>query len=216
MREIAQEHLARGDALGWFDVVYAEAQGDPARVPWADLAPNPSLLKWLDRGDVRGDGARALVVGCGLGDDAVALAGRGFSVTAFDISPKAIEWARRRFSALAGVEWRVADLLALPVEWARAFDFVLEAYTLPSLGDDALRTRAMRAIASTVRVGGTLLVVSRRRDLAERPQGPPWPLAREELGAFDDAGLVRVTLEEFVDRETPPQRRLCASYRRGR
>ena len=62
-------------------------------VPWADGLPDPNLVEWAGRaGSAGSDGAgrRALVVGCGLGYDAEFLAGRGFAVTAFDLSPTAI------------------------------------------------------------------------------------------------------------------------------
>jgi len=42
-------------------------------VPWAALEPRPALLEWLDR-DPPVHGAAALVVACGLGDDAEELA----------------------------------------------------------------------------------------------------------------------------------------------
>ncbi|MCC5670705.1 class I SAM-dependent methyltransferase [Nostoc sp. CHAB 5784] len=41
-------------------------------------------------------GQKALVIGCGLGDDAEAIASLGFEVTAFDISPTAIAWCQER------------------------------------------------------------------------------------------------------------------------
>ena len=51
------------------------------------MAVNPNLSEWTDFRKVKAHGKRALVVGCGLGDDAEYLAEQGFSVTAFDISP---------------------------------------------------------------------------------------------------------------------------------
>jgi hypothetical protein len=47
-------------------------------IPWADLEPNPHLLSWLEANPTDGRGRRALKVGCGLGDDAEALAELGF------------------------------------------------------------------------------------------------------------------------------------------
>ena len=55
----------------------------------------------------------ALVVGCGLGDDAEFIAGLGFSVVAFDISASAIAAAQQRFPQ-STVRYRVADLMAAP------------------------------------------------------------------------------------------------------
>src|SRR4051794_3868292 len=91
-RKFAAEHLARGDAIGWFEKLYAQAGEDPATIPWADLTPNQNIVEWLDRHAARGDGRRAIVIGCGLGDDAEELARRGFDVTAFDVAPSAVQW----------------------------------------------------------------------------------------------------------------------------
>ena len=55
-RRLASESIAMGDATGWFERLYAEAQGGEAVVPWADLAPNPHVVEWLDR-----DAARVLL-----------------------------------------------------------------------------------------------------------------------------------------------------------
>src|SRR4051812_4418895 len=94
-RELAAMHLQRGDPLGWFDALYRAAAGQPAIIPWADLRPNPHLVEWLSSTASRP--RRALVIGCGLGDDAEFLASLGWSVVAFDISAEAIRWARQRF-----------------------------------------------------------------------------------------------------------------------
>src|SRR4051812_29493368 len=86
-REIAAEYIERGDALGWFDALYKESAGETGRIPWADLEPNRFLKSWAEGSGLKGNGRKALVVGCGLGDDAKFLDDLGFKVTAFDISP---------------------------------------------------------------------------------------------------------------------------------
>jgi SAM-dependent methyltransferase len=213
-RELAQGHLARGDAVGWFEPLYAEAQGDAARVPWADLKPNPNLIEWLDRVAIRGDGRSALVVGCGLGDDAELLVARGFRVTAFDVAPSAVGWCGRRF-ANSSVRYETGDLLNPPDAWSGAFDFVHEAYTLQVLQSAGMRSRAIRSLAAFPSPGGQLLVICRGRDAGDPEGQMPWPLLREELTAIESCGLTQVAFEDFWDQhEAPAVRRFRALYSR--
>jgi DNA-binding NarL/FixJ family response regulator len=74
-------------------------------------------------------GMRAVTIGCGLGDDAEAMSRYGYQVTAFDISPSAIEMCRKRYPD-SGVEYIVADLFALPTEWQHGFNLVYECNTI--------------------------------------------------------------------------------------
>jgi SAM-dependent methyltransferase len=158
-RDLARRHVADGDPLGWFEVLYASAGDDASSIPWADLAPNPNLLDWLDEQCVSGSSRRALKVGCGLGDDAEELSRRGFATVAFDISPSAVRWCRERFPE-SSVLYVEADLLQPPTQWVRAFDFVLESYTLQVL-PLALRQEAIHRLADFVAPGGTLLLITR-------------------------------------------------------
>lgn len=211
-RELARSFIERGDPMGWFEALYVESGGDARAISWADQSANPHLLAWLEAHTVRGEGRCALVVGCGLGDDAEALSARGFDVTAFDISPTAIAWARRRFPNSA-VRYVVADLFHTPEGWARDFDLVVEAYTLQVLPPE-LRPAAMRAMAAFVTEGGQLLVIARGREEREPRGEMPWPLTRGELDEFARAGLMEISFEEFMDQETPPVRRFRALYGR--
>jgi len=210
VRETAHEAIAKGEPLAWYDQVYGDAAGETNGVPWADLVVNPALVEWWERrGDRKG---RAIVVGCGLGDDAEWLAARGMKVTAFDVSPKAIAWARKRFPETE-VDYHAADLFAPPSEWTRAFDFVFEAYTLQALAPD-IRRKATSMVPRFVAPGGTLLVVARGADArATLEQGPPWPLAKPEveLVAIDgERTLTLTSWEDFIDAEG--ERRFRATF----
>jgi len=211
-RELAQRHIENGDPLGWFEALYAKAGDDPSIIPWADLAPNPNFVKWIEKQGMAGAGRKALKIGCGLGDDAEELSRRGFDTTAFDISPTAISWCRRRFPKSA-VCYAVADLFRTPDEWANAFDFVLESYTLQVL-PSSLREEAIRRVANFVAPNGTLLVIARGREPGESEGKMPWPLTREEMAVFRDVGLTELHFEDYLDNETPPVRRFRATYRR--
>jgi SAM-dependent methyltransferase len=209
-RRLARESLAKGDAIGWFDTLYDAAQGDESLVPWADMRVNPNLASWLSRRPLGGQGKRALVIGCGLGDDAEELAGLGFEVTAFDVSARAIEWCRRRFPD-SRVDYRVVDLLNPPAAWRKSVDFVLEIYTLQVLPSE-LRPAAAAHMAGFVAPGGTLLVVARGREVSEDRGAMPWPLVKGEFEIFTQHGLAAVAFDDYFDSEDPPVRRFRAEY----
>lgn len=211
-RELAEEYNAEGEPTGWFDVLYAEGADEEAEIPWAEFEANPNLVEWLERTTVSPSGERALKIGCGLGDDAEELSDRGFDVTAFDISPTAIDWCRERFPG-SDVTYLVEDLFEAPEHWSRAFDFVLESYTLQVLPRPE-RYRAIRTIADFVKPGGTVLVVCRGRDAEEREGDLPWPLTRETVMRFTDEGLRLVAFEDYDDDEDPPVRRFRAEFER--
>jgi SAM-dependent methyltransferase len=212
-RQLALEFVQRGDATGWFEELYTQAQGNEQAIHWADMEVNPNLVEWLDHRNIQGKGKLALVVGCGLGDDAEELARRGFEVVAFDIAPVAIAWCRKRFPQ-SPVEYVVADVLEPPSAWQGDFDFILEAYTLQVL-PAAVRSKAIASIASLLTIEGTLLVICRGRS-PEEPQGDlPWPLTTEELNLFTSAGLQQVQFEDYFDQEEPPKRRFWVEYLRA-
>jgi SAM-dependent methyltransferase len=212
-REIANQYLARGDALGWFEELYSRAHGDSFMVPWADLQPNPNLVAWLNDQRVNGAGKKALKIGCGLGDDAEELARRGFDTTAFDISPSAMDWCRIRFPA-SPVHYCIEDLFSPPENWGNTFDLVIESYTLQVL-PSKLHHKAMKEIAGFLKPCGTLLVIARGRELDEPEGKMPWPLKKEDLNGFKSYGLSEVTFENYLDNEDPPVRRFRVVYTNG-
>ncbi|MGA7915886.1 MAG: class I SAM-dependent methyltransferase [Candidatus Acidiferrales bacterium] len=211
-RELAAEFNRKGDPLGWFEALYCEAEAGAAEVPWADLHPNSNLLDFWRLHPQETHGIQALVIGSGLGDDAEQLADWGFQTTGFDLSPTAIDATRKRFPA-SSVDYGVADLLSPPDSWRRAFDFVLEIYTLQVL-PAALRAKAMRNITEFLRQGAKLLVIARGRDAGDPEGQMPWPLTREEFAEFIRAGLEEVSFEDYFDPEEPAVRRFRGVYTR--
>jgi 2-polyprenyl-3-methyl-5-hydroxy-6-metoxy-1,4-benzoquinol methylase len=201
-RQLSAESVAAGNATGWFERLYAEAEAGVTVVPWADGRPDPNLVEWADRAGSAGSdgsGRRALVVGCGLGYDAEFLAGRGFAVTAFDLSPTAIAAANRLYPD-SPVTYLAADLLDLPAAWAGGFDLVVEAYTIQPLYGP-VRERALAALSGPVAPGGSLLVIARATDEDEPVRDPammPWPLTPAELTLA--GGPLRIhRIEKYAD-----------------
>ena len=213
LRGIAAEFKQRGDELGWFDAVYREANGDIENIPWADLEPNRFLKQWAEQHDLKGNGRKALVVGCGLGDDARYLDELGFDVTAFDISYAAIEWAKR-LNANSNIQFETADLFQPPRGWLGAFNFVLEIYTIQPLPME-MRGNAIDSVASFVADGGELLVVCHAREDNEETEQIPYPLSRADLKRFEENGLSQVGFIEVMDDdEDPPKKRFIVEYKK--
>ena len=114
--------------------------------------PNASLVEEVAE---LGPG-KALDLGCGEGGDAIWLASAGWTVTATDISQKALDIAAQH-AAEAGVEvaWQRHDLAeSMP---AGPFDLVTTSFLHSKV--ELPRARILRAAAEAVAPGGALLVV---------------------------------------------------------
>jgi SAM-dependent methyltransferase len=209
---MAAESIAAGDPTGWFEQLYAAAEAGDTAVPWDLRAPSRYLTQWATDRGLRGAGRSAVVVGCGLGDDAEFIAGLGFQTTAFDISPTAIAAARRRFPDSL-VQYESADLLDSPAAWHQAFDLVVESLILQALPDPPRRS-AIAALAELVAPGGTLITIARAREPGQQVQGPPWALTRAEIDALADSGLEPVRIEVLTDPLMSWPRRWRAEFRR--
>jgi SAM-dependent methyltransferase len=147
---------------------------------------------------------RALDVGCGEGADAIWLAGRGWTVTAIDISDVAVCRARE-VAELAGaaVEWVAGDALQMPFP-ASSFDLVSMQYpALPkAAGEEPVLT-----LLDTVRPGGLLLAVYHDLDhehhehMKSRGFDPADYVGADDLGRLlgDDFAVEQHTVESRID-----------------
>lgn len=211
-QEIHAEFAERGDAFGWFEALYKESAGDNQRIPWADLEPNEFFRAWAEHVGLKGEGRSAIVVGCGLGDDARYLYDLGFKVTAFDLSPTAIEWAKK-LHADTDITFEVADLFEPFRGWLGAFDLVVEIYTIQPLPLE-MRPRVIDAISAFAADGGELLVVTRGREDDEEPTEMPWALSRRDLSRFADNGFTQHSFEIMMGDEEVPIPRFVVHYKK--
>ena len=204
-RRLAQESLDKGDAVGWFDALYDAAQGDASVVPWADLRVNPNLAAWLAQRPA-GPLGRALVVGCGLGDDAEELARRGCAchrVRRRAAGHRVVPPALSRYTSRLPRGGRVAA--AARLAWSIRF----RGRNLHACKSCRLNCAAavIENIAGCIAPGGSLLIVARARDADGDRGAMPWPLTKDELAQFGAHGLETITFEDYLDDETPPVRR---------
>ena len=150
---------------------------------------------------------RALDVGSGEGADAVWLAGRGWRVTAADISATALERAAAHAAAagpeIAGrIEWTHADLRdQAPAEGA--YDLVSSQFM--HLPGEARRELFAR-LAAAVAPGGTLLIVGHHpsdlRTTAARMHFPDMMYTAEEVASSLDPTAWEVLAAEARPRAT--------------
>lgn len=202
----------RGDPTGWFENIYSSAGGDHTAVFWADLEPNPYLIQWLRQYPVKRSGKKAIAIGCGVGDDAEALSKNGYEVTAFDISPSAIELCQKRYPETT-VDYLVADLFHYPEGWFQAFDLVYECNTIQVL-PGKYRIQAREAIASLVAMERHALVSCRSRLAGEQENDIPLPLDRYEIDGFIQSGLTEMDFHAYDDDQDPPVPHFFAWYMR--
>jgi SAM-dependent methyltransferase len=148
---------------------------------------------------------QALDVGCGEGADALWLAGRGWQVTAVDISRIALQRAALGSAGETGVAWVRADLTTTRLP-AAGFDLVSAQYfPLPRQQDDA----ALRNLLATVAPGGTLLLVGHDHTGLEPQHGPDVdPSAyyepSEVAALLDSTWLIEVNQSRPRTRPAPP------------
>ena len=144
-----------------FDAAYGGEAVLPgaARVPWNIGEPQPPIAALIEAGRVHGT---VLDAGCGIGETALHLAGRGHSVVGLDLSPNAIGQARARAAGLGlDVEFAVADITSFTGYDGR-FDTVIDStlfHSIPVAG----RSGYLASIARAAAPGATLhiLVFSR-------------------------------------------------------
>jgi SAM-dependent methyltransferase len=153
------------------------------------------------------DPGAALDLGCGEGADAIWLAGRGWQVTAADISTVAIargaaHAAKAGDGIAARIGWQHVDLLRWHPGEAR-YDLISAQYLhLPAEFRDPL----FRHAAAAVNPGGTLLVVghhpSDMQTTMPRPQWPELFFTGDDIAALLTPGEWDVLVNEARPHET--------------
>jgi SAM-dependent methyltransferase len=134
----------------------------PDKIPWNIQEPPEALVRLVESGQLLP--CRTIDFGCGAGNYAVWLARQGFEVTGIDISPSAIDLARKN-AAKQGVEctFIVADVLGDLREAEGPFDFGFDWELLHHIFPDD-RPRYMANVARLLRPGGKYLSVCFHED----------------------------------------------------
>ncbi len=138
---------------------------------------------------------RVLEYGTGTGPGACFLAARGFQVDAIDLSPTAIELARK-FAAQRNLDihYEVADICSLICQ-SPVYDLVIDNFCLHCLVTDERRRSALAAVGSMLKPSGYFLigtaVFRADRDLGEDQCDPRTGIRYRKVGAdahgYEDA-----------------------------
>ena len=139
---------------------YYEAYEDRYRqvhgqeLQWFADSPTPVVMEILERYGIGKDG-KILEIGCGEGRDGGFLMEQGFQVLATDVSPAAIDYARKRFPDF-GEHFRVLDCLTekLPEK----FSFIFAVAVLHMLVPDADRDGFYSFLRAHLEEGGLALI----------------------------------------------------------
>ena len=160
-----------------YDDRYRQVHG--GNLQWFVSSPSPIVGEILERFHI---GGRILEIGCGEGRDGGWLMGRGYDVLATDVSPAAIEYARKQFSDFSH-RFQVLDCLTEKLP--ETFDFIYAVAVIHMLVPDEDRDGFYRFIRDHLTDGGGALIctmgnggmevasdISKAFDLQERTHEP--------------------------------------------
>lgn len=147
-----------------------------AKPPWSIGEPQPELTALIEQGKFHGD---VLDAGCGEAAISMYLAERGFTTVGLDLSPTAIELARREAAArgLANAVFEVADISSFTGYDGR-FGTIVDSTLFHSMPVE-LRDGYQRSIVQAAAPGASYFVLV--FDRAGMPDGPAHPVTEEEL-----------------------------------
>lgn len=106
----------------------------------------------------------------------------------------------------------VADLLAPPADWHRAFDLVVD-YTVQAIPIPAPARRDPAGRRTGGR-GGTLVIAAARGDDVSDTaiEGPPWPLTKATIQSFTTPDLHLIQLDQAPSLSDPTITRWRSGY----
>ena len=167
---------------GW-EARYQETASDA--LPWYQADLDADIAAALDELNLAP--GKLLDPGCGPGTQAVALAKRGFDVTAGDIAPSAVE-AARRLAEREGVSIALQVDDALDSKLRGPFDIVVDRGIFHCFDDDADQRRYLATVKRLLKPQGILLLKCfHKQETGE--MGPP--------GRYDEADIRRLFADGF-------------------
>ncbi len=154
----------------------AEELGLGTKPPWSIGEPQPELAALIEQGKFRGD---VLDVGCGEAAIDLHLAERGFTTIGLDLSPTAVQLARKEAATrgLTNARFEVADISAFTGYDGR-FGAIVDSTLFHSIPVEA-REGYQQSIVRAAAPGASYYALV--FDRAGLPNGPANPVTGDEL-----------------------------------
>ena len=139
---------------------------------WELGKPRPILVEFVEKGLIKK--GKALDLCCGAGTNTVYLAEKGFEVTAIDISPKAIEYAKEKAGqANVKINFMTQSFVDLSFK-DEPFDFVFDMGCFHHV-EIVDRTKFINGVHRVLKKGGNYLLTC-----FSHKNGPAWNHFTEE------------------------------------
>jgi len=150
--------------------------GQGARPPWSLGEPQPELAALIDQGSFHGE---VLDVGCGEAAISLYLAERGYTTVGLDLSPTAIDLARREATkrGLTNPSFEVADISS-STGYDGRFTTIVDSTLFHSIPVEA-REGYQQSIVRAAAPGASYFVLV--FDKVAMPEGPANAVSADEL-----------------------------------
>lgn len=192
--EVDFERLYQGESD------FGDVAAPEGTLPWDIGGPQPELVALVESGQVTGE---VLDAGCGLGDNATFLAGRGLPTTGFDFSPSAIEEARTRAGSIENAPHFVVDDATRLDSLSQRFSTVIDSALYHCLDDQQRQDYA--AALHRVTLSGAVLHLFCMADVDDAGLRMPIVVTPENLRAnlADHWDITEITLTRYTSAFTP-------------
>ena len=174
-------------------------------MPWAHDKPDFNLVEMIRNWPITP--CKAFEPGCGTGTDSIWLSQQGFSTTAMDISPIAIEKAKENATnQKANVNFKVEDFITGSLNH-NEYNLVFDRGFFHSFDTHAERLEIVKRISTVLKKDGLWLSLIGNADGIKTDPGPPLRTAEQLITAIEPYfKILTITASNFGNDEAKPAR----------